>query len=187
MKNRVSLSLGFNTRIKIIADYTTSPSEPLGIGVGLGPHLFSLSLAYASESSHLPLCLWHQTSIKTQRILFLDVITYPDPWHPSFLAHSLRLKWEIVTWLLSVARMVAFCCQDGGHDSQNLWWREAARPLEMGLWFCNLTPQKCNYLFTCSCSERTGLGNWEYLWKTSFPVVNYQKQTNKQTDKQTSL
>lgn len=121
MKNRVSLSLGFNTRIKIIADYTTSPSEPLGIGVGLGPHLFSLSLAYASESSHLPLCLWHQTSIKTQRILFLDVITYPDPWHPSFLAHSLRLKWEIVTWLLSVARMVAL-----------LWWSWQPEPVMEG-------------------------------------------------------
>lgn len=54
--------------------------------------------------------------------------------------------------------------------------RRREEALDMGLCFCDLiSPQHCNHLFIWNCSERTGLGNWEYLWVICFPVVNYQK------------
>ena len=104
-------------------------------------------------------------------LLWVRTLRFPE-WSPTqtpestcflqILAH--KLKQKILTWYSHIARILGseyWSCQ-----AAPVTGREAARPLDRGLWSCDLmSPQNCNYLFTCICDVRLA-------WRTEIICEN---------------
>ena len=104
-------------------------------------------------------------------LLWVRTLCFPE-WSPTqtpestcflqILAH--KLKQKILTWYPHIARILG-----SGYWSRQaapVTGREAARPLDRGLWSCDLmSPQNCNYLFTCICDVRLA-------WRTEIICEN---------------
>ena len=134
--------------------------------------LFNSSITFF-EFFLLPVLLWHCITL-SQNTLFSWMVTNPDSWKHLFLADSCPQAETENTHLISSHSpdirfrvLVTSSCSCGGPTTFSLFtfkhWRrkwqaadrDAARPLDRGLWFCDLmTPQNYNYLFTCICDVR---------------------------------
>ena len=119
-------------------------------------------------------CCFGTALLWVRTLHFSWMVTNPDSWKHLFLADSCPQAETENTHLISSHSpdirfrvLVTSSCSCGGPTTFSLFtfkhWRrkwqaadrDAARPLDRGLWFCDLmTPQNYNYLFTCICDVR---------------------------------
>ena len=113
-------------------------------------------------ASSVPLALYY---FESEHFIFPEWSPTQTPKSTFFLqilAH--KLKQKILTWYPHIAQILG--SEYWSHQAAPVTGREAARPLDMGLWSCDLmTPHNWNYLFTCIYDVRQA-------WRTEIICEN---------------
>ena len=115
----------------------------------VAPHLSTIAPLHFLNSSSFQLCI-----TLSQNTLFSWMVTNPDSWKHLFLADSCpQAETENTHLISSHSPDIGSECRS--HQAAPVMGTDTARPLDRGLWFCDLmTLQNCNYLFTCVCDVR---------------------------------
>ena len=119
----------------------------------VAPNLSSTAPLHFLNYSSFQCCfgtalLW----VRTLRVSWM--VTNPDFQKHLFLADSCpQAETENTHLISSHSPDIGSECRS--HQAAPVMGRDTARPLDRGLWFCDLmTLQNCNYLFTCICDVR---------------------------------
>ena len=102
--------------------YIKLHEEPSWTAIGFKTLCLFTNSAPVSEQCYLPAWHWHWIRLPHRRLPFSDTITFPESWS-AFLLQTLplRIKWDILTWLLSAATTIS-----------SVWWSLEPVPARQG-------------------------------------------------------